>query len=74
MKIGYASVSSDQQSLESQIEFLNKVGCEKIDMDQVSGKSSSNRIQLNEMINYVREGDIVHVTKVDRIARNTVVH
>ena len=72
MKIGYARVSSDQQSLESQIEFLNKVGCEKIYMDQVSGKFSSNRIQLNEMINYVREGDIVHVTKVDRIARNTV--
>jgi len=72
MKIGYARVSSDQQSLESQIEFLNKVGCEKIYTDQVSGKSSSNRIQLNEMINYVREGDIVHVTKVDRIARNTV--
>jgi DNA invertase Pin-like site-specific DNA recombinase len=72
VKIGYARVSSDQQSLESQIEFLNKVGCEKIYMDQVSGKSSSNRDQLNEMINFVREGDIVHVTKVDRIARNTV--
>jgi DNA invertase Pin-like site-specific DNA recombinase len=72
IKIGYVRVSSDQQSLESQIEFLNKVGCEKIYMDKVSGKSSSNRIQLNEMINYVREGDIVHVTKVDRIARNTV--
>ncbi|MGR5501388.1 recombinase family protein [Vibrio sp. DNB22_10_4] len=71
MLIGYARVSSDEQNLDVQIEQLSKIGCEKIFQDKASGKSTE-RNGLKQLLEFAREGDVVHVTKVDRIARNTI--
>ena len=57
MKIGYARVSSSGQNLESQIEALEKVGCEKIFQEKMSGKHSDNRIELQNALDFVRDGD-----------------
>ncbi|TOG87429.1 resolvase [Vibrio parahaemolyticus] len=71
MNLGYARVSTDDQNLDVQLSQLEKIGCEKIFQDKASGKSSE-REALNKLIDFAREGDVVHVTKVDRIARNTI--
>ena len=68
--IGYARVSTTDQNLETQLEQLKKAGAEKIFQEKISGVKR-NRPQLIEMLNYVREGDSVVVTKLDRIARST---
>jgi DNA invertase Pin-like site-specific DNA recombinase len=72
MKIGYARVSTLEQSLDVQLEQLRKIGCDKIYQEQQSGKSADDRAELNKLLEFAREGDIIHVTKVDRIARNTI--
>lgn len=69
MKIGYARVSSTNQDLELQKEELLKAGCKKIFSESVSGKNN-NRTELMAMIDSLREGDIVVVYKIDRIARS----
>jgi len=71
MLIGYARVSSSDQSLDIQVEQLKQVGCEKIFQENASGKSAE-RDQLNALIDFSREGDTIHVMKVDRLARNTI--
>ncbi len=71
MKIGYARVSSDEQSLEVQIAQLTQLGCKKIFKEKISGKSAE-REDLNRLIEFAREGDVIHVCKVDRLARNTI--
>ena len=71
MKIGYARVSSTEQNLDVQIEYLKKLGCEKIFKEKISGKSS-NRPQLISMIEFARENDVIHVMKTDRLARSTI--
>ena len=69
MKIGYARVSSITQDIELQKGALEKAGCQKIFSESVSGKDN-NRTQLKAMIELLREGDIVVVYKIDRIARS----
>ncbi len=71
MLIGYARVSSKEQSLDIQIKQLKELGCEKIFQENASGKDSD-RTQLNAMIDFSRDGDVIHVMKVDRLARNTI--
>ncbi|MCG7500024.1 recombinase family protein [Vibrio sp. Of7-15] len=71
MLIGYARVSSKEQSLDTQIKQLTDLGCEKIFQENASG-NDSDRIQLNAMLEFSREGDTIHVMKVDRLARNTI--
>ena len=69
--VGWARVSSEGQDLEGQLEALNAVKCEKIFSSKHSGKSNStNADKLEELITYVREGDIVVVTKLDRLGRS----
>ena len=68
--VGYARVSTTDQSLDIQIEQLKASGCEKIFSEKASG-SKSDREQLNTLLEYVREGDTVICTKMDRIARST---
>lgn len=72
MKVGYARVSSDDQSLEIQIKELEAAGCERIYEEKVSGKNAEDREQLQAVIKFVRDGDTVVVTKLDRMARNTL--
>lgn len=69
-KIGYARVSTLQQDLTEQISTLEKFGCTKIFSGKHSGKAEKNEEQLNELLNYIREGDIVVVTKLDRLGRS----
>ena len=71
MKIGYARTSTIEQEagFEAQMRELEKVGCEKIFREQVS--SVARREQLEAAIDYVRDGDTLVVTKLDRLARST---
>ena len=69
MKIGYARVSTKEQSLNLQEDALQKAGCEKIYSEQISG-AKSERPQLQEMIKHLRQGDIVVVWKLDRLGRS----
>lgn len=67
-KIGYARVSSKEQNLERQIQTLE--GVSKVFSDKISGQSTE-RPQLKAMLDYLREGDIVIVTELDRLGRNS---
>ena len=69
MLIGYARVSTDDQKLNLQIDALEKVGCEKIFTDQVSG-SIACRPQLEGALDFLREGDTLVVWRLDRLGRN----
>lgn len=66
-RISYARVSSKDQNLSRQLEALE--GVSKVFSDKVSG-GSVERTQLQAMLNYLREGDIVVVTELDRLGRN----
>lgn len=66
--IGYARVSTAGQSLEAQLDAL-KV-CDKVFKEKESG-AKEDRPQLTTMLDYVRDGDTVTVTKLCRLARNT---
>ncbi len=66
-KIGYARVSSIDQNLDRQLELLSK--CDKIFTDKASGKDT-NREGFQEMMKFIREGDIVVVTELKRLGRN----
>ena len=70
MKIGYARVSSSGQNLESQIEALQKAGCEKIFQEKMSGKHSDNRVELRNCLDFCRDGDEFYVTRLDRCSRS----
>ena len=65
--IGYRRVSSTSQSLDRQ-ELPDVTG--KVFEEKVSGKNTSDRPALLAMIEYVREGDVVHVHSIDRLARD----
>ena len=67
-EIGYARVSTTGQSLDAQLKAL--ANCDKVFQEKVSG-AKDDRPQLQLMLEFVREGDIVIVTKLDRLARNT---
>lgn len=71
MKIGYSRVSSTEQNLEVQIKQLEEMGCEKIFKEKISGKSAD-RPELITMMAFARAGDVIHVTKTDRLARSTI--
>lgn len=68
--IGYARVSTVGQDLDYQLDRLRSVGCEKIFSSKHSGKADENKKQLSELLSYVREGDTVIVTKLDRLGRS----
>lgn len=68
MKFGYARVSKNEQSLEIQVEKLNKAGCDEIYKEKVSG-AKDDRTQLNLLIGKLRKGDIICVVRLDRLGR-----
>ena len=70
MKIGYVRVSTKEQNTARQEEIMNALEVDKIYIDRVSGKDME-RPFLQEMINFVREGDCVVVESISRFARNT---
>lgn len=68
--VGYARVSTVSQNLESQVHQLERHGCEPIFADRYTGRTRRDRTQLAEMLKYLRKGDVVVITKFDRLARN----
>ena len=70
--IGYARVSTRDQNLQSQIDQLEKAGCDKIFKDQASGQTARDRTDLGKLLGYVRKGDIVVVTQLDRLSRSLI--
>lgn len=68
--IGYARVSTQDQDLSAQLEQLKQAGCSKVFYGKQSGKSDDNQKKLQELIDYVREGDTVILTKLDRMGRS----
>ena len=72
MKIGYARVSSTDQDLSIQIETLEKYGCEKIFQEKVSGTSTQGRNELKECLDFVRDGDELVITRIDRLATSVL--
>src|SRR5438093_6099958 len=69
MLIGYARVSTQEQTLDLQKDALEKLGCTKIFSDVVSG-AKAERTGLTEALEYVREGDTLVVWRLDRLGRS----
>ncbi len=70
MKIGYARVSTADQSLDLQIDALHKIGCERIYTEKISG-AKDDRPELARALEILRPGDTFIVYKLDRLARST---
>ena len=69
MKIGYARVSTDEQSDSAQLDALQEAGCERIYQEKGSGKSRP-RPELERMTDSLRAGDVVVVQRLDRLGRS----
>jgi DNA invertase Pin-like site-specific DNA recombinase len=69
MIIGYARVSTDDQNLDAQTDALTAAGAGKLFADKISG-SKRDRPELDRMLDQLRDGDVVTVTKYDRLARS----
>ena len=70
MKYGYARVSTDGQSVEAQVRQLTKAGCKKVFREVASG-AKTDRAQLRRLIKTLVAGDVLMVTRLDRLARST---
>ncbi|WP_209426827.1 recombinase family protein [Pararhodobacter sp. SW119] len=69
MILGYARVSTLEQSLDSQRDALTAAGAERIFADTITG-TARNRPELDRLLEQLRPGDVVVVTKYDRLARS----
>jgi DNA invertase Pin-like site-specific DNA recombinase len=70
MKYGYARVSSVDQDLELQEVALKNAGCDVIRTEKVSGTSMNGRDELKTLLEFLREGDTLVITRIDRLARS----
>ena len=68
--VGYARVSTLDQDHTTQIERLKSANCEKIFSEKKSGTSKKGRTALDECIEFMRKGDSLVITKIDRLARS----
>ena len=69
MKIGYIRISTQDQNYNLQEDALNKLGCEMIFKETVSG-ATKERPQLKKLLEQIRKGDVVVVYKLDRLGRS----
>ena len=69
MIFGYARVSTDDQLLDAQTDALTAAGAERIFADKISG-SMRKRPELDRLLDHLRPGDVIVVTKYDRLARS----
>ena len=74
MKFGYARVSTipadrQEQNLALQLDALKKVGCDKIYQEKIIGVSTE-RPELNKLLEFIREGDTLVIWKLDRLERS----
>jgi len=71
MKIGYARISTKEQSLSMQVDALKKVGCDQIHEEVASGAKTARPV-LEEVMRNIRENDTLVIWKLDRLGRNLV--
>lgn len=69
MIFGYARISTSDQSLDGQTDALTVAGAERIFADTISG-AKRERAELEQLLDQLRDGDVVTVTKYDRLARS----
>lgn len=69
MKIGYIRVSTLEQHTDRQIDSLSF--CDKIFEEKISGKDT-NRPKLKEMLEFVKEGDVIYITELSRLGRSMI--
>src|ERR1700731_4509312 len=70
MKYGYARVSTDGQSVDAQVRQLTKAGFKKVFREVASG-AKTDRAQLRRLLDQLDAGDVLTVTRLDRLARST---
>jgi len=70
MLYGYARVSTIDQDLSTQRAALKAAGCEVIRAEKASGARRDGRIELQVVLDFLREGDTLVVTRIDRLARS----
>src|SRR6478736_1408267 len=70
VKYGYARVSTDGQSVDAQVRQLTKAGCKKVFREVASG-AKTDRAQLRRLLSQLEAGDVLTVTRLDRLARST---
>ena len=68
--IGYARVSTTDQHLTLQVDKLKAAGCDVIRQEKASGTSTEKRKELQTVLDFIREGDMLLITRVDRLARS----
>jgi DNA invertase Pin-like site-specific DNA recombinase len=68
--IGYARVSTTDQNLEIQIAALKAAGSDVIRSENRSGSSTNGRTELQTVLDFLRKGDCLTVTRIDRLARS----
>ena len=68
--IGYARVSTTDQDLTIQIDALKAAGCDVIRQERASGTSTNGRPELRTVLDFIRKGDVLIVTRIDRLARS----
>ncbi len=69
MKYGYARVSTDGQSVDAQVRQLTKAGCKKVFREVATGAKTDH--QLRWLLDVLDAGDVLTVTRLDRLARST---
>lgn len=72
MIYGYARVSTTDQDLTIQIETLKRAGCDQVRAEKMSGTSMAGRHELGLLLEWMREGDTLVVTRIDRLARSLI--
>lgn len=72
MIVGYARVSSVGQNLDAQLSQLKEAGAEKIFAEKRSGRTKADRVELAAALDFIREGDVLVVTRLDRLARSVL--
>lgn len=70
MRYGYARTSTTEQNPEAQVEALQAAGCDIIRTEQKSGTKLEGRTELQTLMEFMREGDVLVVTRVDRLSRS----
>jgi DNA invertase Pin-like site-specific DNA recombinase len=70
MRYGYARVSSKSQDYQGQLDALKAAGCDKVYSEKITGKTTDDRRQFKRLMKELLPGDVVIVTKLDRLARS----
>ncbi|MBS1004701.1 MULTISPECIES: recombinase family protein [Acetobacter] len=70
MRYGYARTSTTDQNPEAQVAVLEAAGCDVIRTEQKSGTKLAGRTELQTLLEFMRSGDVLVVTRVDRLARS----